>query len=402
MTTERRYFTLSNAIRTASPAPGRGKGLRVTLMILSILLVLLLLAWLIFPRVMNLDRLTRFFRYMGLRDREDYGRIAVEGGAGSCFAGFDDGLLSATESSVTLYALDGEQKAFVQGSLPTPILRTGGDLSFCFSPGSSYAVAIGAGGDTLMNEAQGGALVDADLSTDGYAAYITAESGSKAVVTVRNPKWDSVYRFSSGTRYLNACAVSPRGELLAVAGLEEEGSIFRSGLTILRTDEALSDLGQDESSAVRVELGNRVVYRLCFPDAGHLMALTQNALLFYSTAGEELNALSLRDEQLLDYSLSPEGWVLLALSRAGGECRVLTLDASGRTLGEFTTQDRVRSVSAAGDYAMVLTDPELRSFDRRLSLYEQSGDVLGATRVIARADGTALLIGSFGTRLFIP
>ena len=81
----------------------------MTLMILSILLVLLLLAWLIFPRVMNPDRLTRFFRYMGLRDRADYGRIAVDGGAGSCFAGFDDGLLAATESSVTLYALDGEQ-----------------------------------------------------------------------------------------------------------------------------------------------------------------------------------------------------------------------------------------------------------------------------------------------------
>ena len=395
---------MNNNIRPvpAAAAPRSGKKLRIVLMLLSILLVLLLLAWLIFPRVMNPDRIVRFFRYMGLRDKDSYGRIPVEGGAGCVYAGFDDGLLVGTENSLTLYSLDGEQKAFIQGSLPTPILRTGGDVSLCFSPGSSYAMAIGAGGATLMNSALSGSFVDADVSADGYTAYISSESGSKAVATVLNPEYKAIYRFSSRTRYLNACAISPEGRLLAVAGLEEENSIYRSGLSILRTDEALTDLEQEGSGAVRVELGNQLVYSLCFPDSSHLMALAQDELIFLSDAGERLETLQLRDEQLLDYSVSGKGWLILALSRAGGDCRVLTLDAAGGVLGEFTTQNRVRSVSAAGDYAAVLTDNDMQTYDRRLNVYDSCPDVLGATRVIARPDGTALLIGSGGTRLFIP
>ena len=403
MTTERRYFTLNDKLRAApgAAAPRRGKGLRITLMLLSILLVLLLLAWLIFPHVMNPDRLVRFFRYMGLREKENYGRVTFEAAAGNVYAGFDDGLLVGTETGLTLYALDGEQKAFVQGSLPTPVLRTGGEVSLVFSPGSSYAAAIGAGGDILLDGALSGALLDASVSFDGYSVRLTAESGSKAVAEVLNPKQEAIYRFSSRTRYLNACAVSEKGEWLAVASLEEERSIYRSAVVLLRTDRPVADLEQEDSGAVRAELGNRVIYELRFLDESHLLAVTQDELVFLNLEGELLSSLPLEGERLVDYAVSREGWLLLALE-GGGAARVLSLDASGNTLARLDLQDRVRSVSAEGRYGAVLTEMELRILDSRLEEYDRSWDVLGATRVVVRADGTALLIAAGGTKLFIP
>ena len=403
MTTERRYFTLNDKLRAApgAAAPRRGKGLRITLMLLSILLVLLLLAWLIFPHVMNPDRLVRFFRYMGLREKENYGRVTFEAAAGNVYAGFDDGLLVGTETGLTLYALDGEQKAFVQGSLPTPVLRTGGEVSLVFSPGSSYAAAIGAGGDILLDGALSGALLDASVSFDGYSVRLTAESGSKAVAEVLNPKQEAIYRFSSRTRYLNACAVSEKGEWLAVASLEEERSIYRSAVVLLRTDRPVADLEQEDSGAVRAELGNRVIYELRFLDESHLLAVTQDELVFLNLEGELLSSLPLEGERLVDYAVSQEGWLLLALE-GGGAARVLSLDASGNTLARLDLQDRVRSVSAEGRYGAVLTEMELRILDSRLEEYDRSWDVLGATRVVVRADGTALLIAAGGTKLFIP
>ena len=403
MTTERRYFTLNDKLRAApgAAAPRRGKGLRITLMLLSILLVLLLLAWLIFPHVMNPDRLVRFFRYMGLREKENYGRVTFEAAAGNVYAGFDDGLLVGTETGLTLYALDGEQKAFVQGSLPTPVLRTGGEVSLVFSPGSSYAAAIGAGGDILLDGALSGALLDASVSFDGYSVRLTAESGSKAVAEVLNPKQEAIYRFSSRTRYLNACAVSEKGEWLAVASLEEERSIYRSAVVLLRTDRPVADLEQEDSGAVRAELGNRVIYELRFLDESHLLAVTQDELVFLNLEGELLSTLPLEGERLVDYAVSREGWLLLALE-GGGAARVLSLDASGNTLARLDLQDRVRSVSAEGRYGAVLTEMELRILDSRLEEYDRSWDVLGATRVVVRADGTALLIAAGGTKLFIP
>ena len=403
MTTERRYFTLNDKLRAApgAAAPRRGKGLRITLMLLSILLVLLLLAWLIFPHVMNPDRLVRFFRYMGLREKENYGRVTFEAAAGNVYAGFDDGLLVGTETGLTLYALDGEQKAFVQGSLPTPVLRTGGEVSLVFSPGSSYAAAIGAGGDILLDGALSGALLDASVSFDGYSVRLTAESGSKAVAEVLNPKQEAIYRFSSRTRYLNACAVSEKGEWLAVASLEEERSIYRSAVVLLRTDRPVADLEQEDSGAVRAELGNRVIYELRFLDESHLLAVTQDELVFLNLEGELLSTLPLEGERLVDYAVSREGWLLLALE-GGGAARVLSLDASGNTLARLELADRVRSVSAEGRYGAVLTEMELRILDSRLEEYDRSWDVLGATRVVVRADGTALLIAAGGTKLFIP
>lgn len=403
MTTERRYFTLSNHIKPVSQPARRKRGrARWVLLTAAVLLALLLIAWLLFPKELNPDRVVRFFRYMGLRDKAGYGRISFEGGAGNTYAGFDDGLLVGTESGLTLYSLEGEQKAFVQGSLPNPVLRAGGDVSLIFSPGSSYAAAVGSGGAVLMDGALSGSFINADVSADSFTAYLTSESGCKAVATVLNPKLEPIYRFSSRTRYLNACAVSEKGSWLAVASLEEQDSVYRSGLTLLRTDEPLEDLAQEDSSAIRVELGNQLVYELRFLDRSHLMALCQDELLFFNTEGEELAALSLRDEQLVDYSVSEQGWLVLALSRSGGESRVLTLNAQGQQLAETSLPERVRSVSAAGNYAAVLTEAYVQTYDRRLKPYDRSWDTLGITRVIARSDGTALLLGSSGTKLFIP
>ncbi len=393
---------MNNATKAApKPAARRGSGVRILLILLALLLVLLLAAWLIFPKAIHPDRVVRFFRYMGLRDKETYGRIAFEGGAGNVYAGFDDGLLVGTEGGLTLYSLEGEQKAFIQGALPTPILRTGGDVSLLFSPGSSYACGVGSGGSTLTDGANTGAFIDASVSSDGYTAYLSAESGCKAMATVLNPKQEPIYRFSSRTRYLNACAVSEKGAYLAAASLEEQNSIYRSGVTILRTDEALADLESDESSAVRVDLGNQVVYELRFLDRTHLMAAAQDEIVFLNIDGERLAELALEPGELIDYSVSEEGWLILALNRSGGS-RVLSLNAEGEKLGEQELPDRVRSVSATGSYAAVLTDMYLQTYDRKLSAYEHSVEIQAATRVIVRADGTALLIGSGGTKLFIP
>ena len=375
---------------------------RWVLLGLALLLVLLLAAWLFFPQALNPDRVVRFFRYMGLRDKESYGRISFESSAGNVYAGFDDGLLVGTESGVTLYSLEGEQKAFVQGSLPAPVLRTGGEVSILFSPGSSYAAAVGSGGTVLMDGALSGAFVNADVSSDGYTAYITSESGYKAVATVLNPKREPIYRFSSRTRYLNACAVSERGAWLALASLEEEDSIYRSGITILRTDKPLEDLEQENDAAVRVELNNQVIYELRFLDRERLIAVAQDEIVFLNVDGERLGQLTLQDGQILDYSISTEGWLILAMSENGGGSRVLTLNADGKILGEQKLPDRVRSVSTAGDYAAVLTELYLQTYDRKLSEYDRSWDTMGATRVIARDDGTALLIAGGGTKLFIP
>ena len=390
---------MNNANKSAPAAPARrGRG-RWALRLLATAALLGALIWLFFPRL--LDPVARLFRYMGLRDQDSYGVIRYEGGAVNAFAAFDDGLLVGNENGLTLYSLEGEQRALVQGVLPTPVLRTGGGVSLLFSPGSSYAASVGAGGTVLLDGAISGAFVDADVSADGWSAWVATGSGYKSVATVRNPKGKSVFIFSSRTRYLNACAVSPEGEYLAVARLEEENGVYRSGVTILRTDTPIDDLEADAEKTARLELGNQVVYELRFLDGKRLLAVAQDELVFLDVEGNRLAALSMQDDALTDYAVSADGWILLAFSHNGGS-RVLTLNAKGETLGELDLSERVRAVSAAGGCAAVLTESWLQTYDRRLNARDRDWDVQGFARVLARPDGTALLVGSGTTKLFIP
>ena len=401
MTTERRYFTLSNAkTKPRRRSGGRRAGWIWLLGSLLALCAVLLAAWLLFPKAVNPDRVIRYFRYMGLRDKAGYGNISFESAQGNAFAGYGDGLLVGGESGLTLYALDGDQKGFVQGAMPTPVLSWGETMALCYSPGSSYVAALSPSGEVLLDETLEGSVVDADVSRDGCMACLTSESGYKSVATVRNSRLEPIYRFSSRTRYLNACAVSEAGEYLVAASLEEADSVYRSGLIVFRTDHPMTDL--EEGDALRLELGNQLVYDLDFLDRSHFYVLAQNELRFYTVEGELLRTLEFQNLQLLDYCASDKGWMLTAFRDGSGDYKLLSFNPEGESLGSLDLTERIRSVSAAGNYAAVLTDQYVATFDRRLKAYDSSDELRSASRVLARADGTALLVSGGSTQLFIP
>ncbi len=373
-------------------------------LIVAILLLLFLLLGVLFPKLLNTDRVIRFFRYMGLRDRDDYGILSFDANSSNDYAGFDSGLLVGSESGVTLLSLDNEQKAFVQGSIPNPVIRSGKEISVCFSPGGSYYAVVGEGGRILIDQTINGSFLDAAVSDDGCLCSLTTESGYKAVATVMNRKQETIFRFSSRTRYLNTCAISEGGAYIAVTSLGEEDSIYHSGLTILRTDEALTDLDAEGSSAVKVDLGNEVIYHLEFIDSTHLCAIGQYTVTFLDLKGNVLHTLPVSEHRLSDYALSGDGYLILSLSMdsTGTAYRILTLDADGTLLGERMINGRVLSVSAAGKYTAVLTDKKLDILDDKLADYASTESIHGASRVIARDDGTALLVTTSTAELFIP
>lgn len=379
-------------------------GWRIALLVLVVLILLLAVSTRLFPQILNPDRIARTFRYMGLRDQNGYGHISYDSKSASAFAAFDDGLLVAGENGVTLFALNGEQKAFVQGALPTPVLCTGGESSVCFSPGSSYGAAIGRGGSILLDQTFSGSFLDADVSEDGYLCQILTESGYKSVATVLNRNQDAVFRFSSRTRYLNACAVSEGGDWLALAALGEEDGAFRTVLTVLDTDVELSDLEQAESSVPQTDLGNQVIYDLTFLGSSRICAVGQDSVLFLDGRGNLLNTISLEDSQLLDYSFCDRDGVVLCLAKgtAGESGKVMVLDPDGDVRAEREINARMLSVSAAGKYVALLTDSYVEILDRNLESFNKAFAGNGAFRVIARPDGTAFLIGSNRADLYIP
>ena len=62
----------------------------------------------------------------------------------------------------------------------------------------------------------------------------------------------------------------------------------------------------------------------------------------------------------------------------------------------------ILDLSASGKYIAVLTPKGLTVYDRNLSVCSQTEDTKGATAVLMRQDGTALLLGGGTGTLYIP
>ena len=203
MTTERRCSKLNEKehgpVQAARPEPETARPRKRWKRILAAILIpILLLAalWfggsLLFPKVFNVDTVTRFFRYMGLKNKEDYGKIRFEADASNVTAGFGNGLVVAEKSGLTLYDLEGQQRTFVQAALEAPVVCTGEAVCACYTPGNSYLAVIDEAGEVLSDGPASGKLLDVDVSEDGFLAALTVESGYKTVATVRNIKQEPI------------------------------------------------------------------------------------------------------------------------------------------------------------------------------------------------------------------
>ncbi len=377
---------------------------RLVLVGAALLLALFIGLMFLFPELFNLDRFVRFFRYMGLRNKAGYGVINYETGADNVYYAFDGCLAVGSESGLTLYDLEGKQKAMVQGTLSDPLVSCGDKICAIYSPGTSYLAAFGKGGKILLDQTVTGTILDLDVSNDGYLCYLGSESGYKSTATLYSPKQELQFRLTSRTRYLNACAVSDGGKYLAVASLGEEESVFCSEITILRTRDRLDDLDSEDSTAVRVNLGSQVIYDLEFLSGGTLCAIGQNDVTFLSPEGKIYRQISLEKNPLVGYDFSSKGFVVLLqrIGMAGENYRLTTLDGSGEELGLLDLEEKVRDVSACGRYVAVLKEGKAVIYRRNLKKYASTSEVGTATRIVARPDGTALLVSGTQAVLYIP
>lgn len=371
--------------------------------VLLALAVIVALLFALFPGTFNKDRIRRFFSYLGRDKEESFGVISYDANATNDFAAFAGGLLVGSNGGLTLLDISGVSRAATQGSLPEPVVECCEKLGVCYSPGSSYLAGITESGETVFDGNLSGTVIDADLNGDGWLCCLTSEGGSKSVATVYNPGQEAIFRLSSRSQYLNVCAISPRGDSLAVVGLGEREGMFRSLLTLLRTDEALQDLDGKDSSAQRIDLGSELIYDAKYLDNGSLCLVGQSRILFYDADGRLLSEQRYDEGSLRDFAFGG-GFFVAAIrtNQAGEQYTVSSFKTDGEELGSATVSDRLVCLSVSGLYVAVLSDQGIEIYDRTMRLYGRSGTAFAATAVLARPDGSAFMVGNSRTRLYVP
>lgn len=361
----------------------------------AVLAVALIVVGVLIPGLLNPDRLTRYFKYLGVRDDEDYGRIRFDSSSSDSYAVFDGHFAVGCADGLYLYDDYGEQLTLVQGSLPYPKLCTCDGLALCYSSESSTLLAIDKKGKTVLSDTADGMVFDAELSEDGCVCYAASGKGCKTLVTVMNKSLQVIYKWNSYSRYLNCCAINDGAQRLAVVGLDQKDSVFCSTLSILRTD------SEDDAVIAEAEMGNQLIYELYFTANDRLCAVGEQSTLFFDTEGHCLRTVDYEGLRLTDFTVGTGGTVFLSFEN-GKDSVLVSLDADGGELARKTVSGSIQSLSANGKYLAVLTQQELTVFSEKLAVFDRTAEYTAANRALARKDGTVLLVSNGQTQLYIP
>lgn len=368
----------------ASPKIGR----RWLLFAAVALVILLLLLWFLWSQTSSLDGLKRFVRYSGKR----YESFSVSvPDAGACVIA-DDRLCTATTEGIAAYSADGKQLFRVDTPFSNPVLLAADDRILCYDVGGYQLSLLRADGESLFSLQTGGRIFDAALSKGGAVCVLTEGGGCRAVVEVYSPKGALLFRHESKSRYLNACALSPDASFAAANALGQEDIRFASTALLFETDAA--------EAPVTLSLDAQMIFDMAFLDDERVCAVGESSLQFFTADGKLLREYSLQTGSLSAYRFG-NGMVAAAYDLLSGGSALVLLDAQGKELAYAELSGAVLHLSVCGDYISVLTERELRIYDRSAQLCGSTGNV-GWSSSLVRSDGTVLCLTGHSAALFIP
>lgn len=375
------------------PQPKRRKRRRWLLYLLIVLVVLAILIGFLLTQTHLLDGLKRSLRYLG-EDSTD--PIVFDSFGTSVYAQADNTLAVAMSGGVAIYDIGGEQLGRIQKNLQSPVLCGAGDRFLCYDVGGSFYAVLDAKGNTCFEKTSEQTIFDADLSTEGYSALLTAGAEGRSELQVFDPSGALLYRRNSKTHYLSGCAVSPDGGHAVAVALGQQDIHFTVTAQIYPTD--------SEEMAAELVLGDQIPYDISFLDDQAVCAVTAQQALFFDLDGTLTGTYSIENGQITGYSFGGDGFVtlLLDLYQTGERFQLVTLSRDGTVWGSFSTDDVPLWISACGAYTALLTAQGLRIYDSGLELSSSAAQDGAASCVLVREDGTAWLVQSGEAKLYIP
>jgi len=379
--------------------PGRARRLRLRRLMkpLAVLLVAALLGVSLYllRGELDLDRVRRYIRYLGVRGSETYGVYTFDAHSSNAYAALGDALAVGSVTGLRIYGPAGEELAAAPAAVGSPAIEAEGEMAVLWDVGGTALTAASAGSGQLLDLQLDKPVLDADLSRAGELCYASTADGYRTILTVLDAQQKERYRWLSSSQYLPLCAISDGGGLLAAVAVGQSGGAFESRLQLFRTDQ--------ETPGRSVPLGEQMILDLDFLQDGTICALGESSVQFFDGEGRKRGEFSYGGAYLRDFCLMDGGAaVCLSRFRAGSQCELVAVGPDGQETGRAAQSEELLSLSAAGGYLAALTPGRLRVYAAGLTPYYETAEAAGASCAAMREDGTALLIGGGGARLYLP
>ena len=307
------------------------------------------------------------------------------------FTPVGQGMLVTSEAGLTLFDGAGSMLLARTTGYAEPLTSACGSTAAVWSQSGAQAMMVTEKGETVELNLSGAGLT-AKVNEAGWGVFLSRESGSKGVATVVKPDGQAVYRVRLGSSYPVDADLSPDSGSLALLTLQGAGAHL--GIySINQETELRSWTGEEE-----------IYFEAEYLSGNAILLLSTDRAVFLDGQCQELASFSFEEEYLVDYSLSGEGFVVLALGsrRSGSAARLVTLDREGRVLASLDVQEEVEGLSAAGHWISVLYPDRVALFDQELQEKGSLENASGVQAALMRGDGSAIIVAGGSATIYQP
>lgn len=366
---------------------------------LALLAALALFAAASYRNGTGFDVLRRYLHY-GSANRYSAGPLYLyEPSANNRFALVGESLAVLSESKLSLIGANGLEIWSTPVRMGAPALLSANGRAVAYDVGGTELHILDAAGErTALSAPENEPFLSARLNRNGWLTVVSgaaAQPGVKDLVRVYNPNQELAFAFYSSQRFVaDACATDDNGRL-AMAALGQEAGVFVSDTLLYRLNEEEAETDFRIQDALALEIVQK----------GQFLAIpTDTCLVFARQNGEIRFRYGYGGARLRDYTLDGDGFSALLLNRyaSGGAGRLVTVDEEGAELGSLEIREEVADISAAGRYLAVLYADRMVVYNPELQPYASLSGTDSLRGVLARADGTVLLLGASSASLFLP
>ena len=313
-------------------------------------------------------------------DRSAVSAFYFDDGKSGAFADLDGAFAAVGPLGVQVFDNSGNEVAKETVAIKDPTM--------CSEGGSAAAYDLG--GTTLMLLDKSGikakitasdSIISASVNADGWCAVCSQESGYKGLVVVYDASGNPVYKWHSGSGYVLSADVTDDNKSLAVLTLTGSGSRV-----------VFFDLDSTDEKASYTQDGE-LLLEVKFWSDGTLAAIGKDGLYHVDQSGKELSPFDYSGQFLNHYDLDGNDFSVLCVDdyQVGGQGTIETVGKDGKVIS--SVDGECTSVSAGGDYVAVLQQDSLTIYDKSLKILKSYQGISGASGVLMRSDGEALVTG---------
>ena len=393
-----RNKTQNNMNEQETPKAGKVKKILLALLILLVVLgIVFVAAW---RDGTGFDALHRYFNY---GTTAESGKMSYHYDAENSnrFAMIGDKLVVLSNTSLRLLAADGSEVWSTNVKMSNPALAQGGSRVAAYDVGGTELYVLDENGRLPILDKDGqeaeltDTIISATLNQKGALALTTQAKSFKGCVNVYNEELKQVFEFHSSRRFVTDAYVTDDGKNLAAVTLGQEDSVFVSNVVLYDLKETAPFGNYDIADGLVIEIGRQ---------GDCLAAVTDTGVTFASYDGKIAGTYLYRDPYWREYDLGGDDFVALLVNRykSGSVGRLVTVAADGTEIATLDVNQEVLSLSASGRYLAVLYADSMVIYNRDLQVYSTLHGVGSVRGVLARNDGSVLMLNADSAELFLP